>query len=97
MPWPSDSCRSIPGLQVARIDANKWVVSARGFAEQFANKLLVLIDGRTVYTPLFSGVLWDVQDVMLEDFDVPLLNRATRVKVRDVERMAALVGCEYHR
>jgi len=64
-----EALRVVPGLHVARIDANKWVVSARGFNGQFANKLLVLIDGRSVYTPLFSGVWWDQQDVMMEDIE----------------------------
>jgi iron complex outermembrane receptor protein len=59
----------VPGLHVSQIDANKWAITARGFNGQFANKLLVMIDGRSVYTPLFSGVFWDVQDVMLEDVD----------------------------
>ena len=58
-----------PGVEVARIDANKWAVSVRGFNSRFANKLLVLMDGRSVYSPLFSGVWWDVQDTMLEDID----------------------------
>src|SRR6476620_7492678 len=53
--------RMVPGLHVARIDSNKWAISARGFNSRFANKMLVLIDGRSVYTPLFSGVFWDVQ------------------------------------
>ena len=57
----------IPGLQVARVDANKWAISAHGFNGRFANKLLVLIDGRTVYTPGFSGVYWEIQDVLLDD------------------------------
>ena len=61
--------RMAPGIHVARIDANKWAVTARGFNGRFANKLLVLIDGRTVYTPLFSGVFWDVEDLMLEDVE----------------------------
>ena len=61
--------RMVPGLEVAHIDANKWAISARGFNEQFADKMLVLIDGRTVYTPLFSGVYWDVQDMLLEDIE----------------------------
>lgn len=61
--------RGVPGLQVARAGSHDWAVSARGFNAQFANKLLVLIDGRTVYTPLFSGVFWDVQDTLLEDID----------------------------
>lgn len=64
-----DILRMVPGLEVARIDSNKWAVSARGFNGRFANKLLVLIDGRTVYSPSFSGVYWDMQDVMLEDVE----------------------------
>ena len=61
--------RMVPGLEVAGIDANKWAVSSRGFNGRFANKLLVLIDGRSVYSPTFSGVFWNVQDVLLEDLD----------------------------
>jgi len=61
--------RMVPGLDVAQIDAHTWAISSRGFNDEFANKLLVLIDGRSVYTPLFSGVFWDVQDPMLEDVD----------------------------
>ena len=64
-----EALRMVPGMQVAQIDANKWAISARGFNFRFATKLLVLIDGRSVYTPLFSGVFWDVQDLMLEDID----------------------------
>jgi iron complex outermembrane recepter protein len=62
-----EALRMVPGLEVARIDANKWAVSSRGFNGRFASKMLVLIDGRTVYTPLFSGVFWDAQDTLLED------------------------------
>jgi iron complex outermembrane receptor protein len=54
---------------VARVDARNYAVTARGFNNPFENKLLVLIDGRTVYSPLFSGVYWDVQDVVMEDVD----------------------------
>lgn len=61
--------RMAPGVQVQRIDANKWEISIRGFASRFSNKLLVQIDGRSVYTPLFAGVFWDVQDVLLEDVE----------------------------
>jgi iron complex outermembrane receptor protein len=64
-----DALRLVPGVEVARIDANKWAVSIRGFNDRFANKLLVQIDGRTCYTPLFAGVFWDVQDVVLEDVE----------------------------
>ena len=60
-----EALRIVPGLHVARIDSNKWAISSRGFASQFANKLLVLIDGRTVYTPLFSGVYWDAHDTTI--------------------------------
>ncbi len=61
--------RLVPGMEVARLDSNAWAVTARGFNGRFANKLLVLIDGRSVYSPLFAGVNWDVQDTMLEDID----------------------------
>ena len=63
----ADALRVVPGLQVAALDASTWAVSARGFNQQYANKLLVMIDGRTVYTPLFSGVYWDVQQMFLDD------------------------------
>jgi iron complex outermembrane receptor protein len=64
-----EALRRVPGIEVARIDANKWAITSRGFNSRFANKLLVLIDGRSVYTPLFAGVYWDSQDVVLEDVD----------------------------
>ncbi len=59
--------RLVPGLNVAQIDARQWAISARGFNAAASNKLLVLIDGRSVYTTLFSGVFWDVQDILLEN------------------------------
>lgn len=64
-----EALRMVPGLEVSRIDANKWAITSRGFNGRFANKLLVLIDGRSVYTPLYSGVYWDAQDIMIEDLD----------------------------
>jgi iron complex outermembrane receptor protein len=64
-----EALRMVPGLLVGRIDSNKWAVSSRGFNNRFTKKLLVLIDGRTVYTPSFSGVYWEVQDVLLEDVE----------------------------
>ncbi len=64
-----DVLRMVPGLEVARIDAGNWAISCRGFNGLFSNKLLVLIDGRSVYTPLFSGVFWDVTNVLLEDIE----------------------------
>jgi iron complex outermembrane receptor protein len=61
--------RIVPGLDVARVNGNVWAISARGSNGQYANKLLVMIDGRSVYTSLFSGVFWDAQDTLLEDID----------------------------
>ncbi|MBT4989049.1 MAG: TonB-dependent receptor [Rickettsiales bacterium] len=64
-----EALRMAPGIQVAQIDSNKWAITARGFNRQYSNKLLVLFDGRSVYTPTFSGVYWDSQDYVLEDID----------------------------
>jgi iron complex outermembrane receptor protein len=64
-----DALRLAPNLHVARADANQYVISARGFSDILTNKMLVLIDGRTVYTPLFSGVFWEAQDTFLSDVD----------------------------
>jgi iron complex outermembrane receptor protein len=64
-----EALRLASNLQVAQIDSRQWAITARGFNSSAANKLLVLIDGRTVYTPLFSGVFWDVQDTPLADID----------------------------
>ncbi len=64
-----EALRGAPGIEVGRVDEHTWAITARGFNDTFANKLLVMIDGRTVYTPLFSGVFWDVQDTVLEDID----------------------------
>src|SRR6266853_4901941 len=64
-----EALRMVPGVDVARINGNEWAISARGFNSQYADKLLVLIDGRAVYTPSFGGVYWNAQDVVLEDLD----------------------------
>jgi iron complex outermembrane receptor protein len=61
--------RIMPGLDVARVNGNVWAISARGSNGQYANKLLVMIDGRSVYTPLFGGVYWDALDTLLEDVE----------------------------
>jgi iron complex outermembrane receptor protein len=61
--------RMVPGIDVAQVNASTYAISARGFNGVYATKLLVLIDGRSVYTPLFSGVQWDLQDTMLEDIE----------------------------
>lgn len=64
-----DALRMAPGVNVAQADANSWAVSIRGFNGLLANKLLVMIDGRTIYNPLFAGTYWDTRDLMLEDID----------------------------
>jgi len=64
-----EALRLVPGMDVAEIDANEWAVSVRGFNGEFADKLLVLIDGRSVYTPASGGVFWNSQNVMMDDLD----------------------------
>jgi iron complex outermembrane receptor protein len=65
----AEALKLATNLQVAQVNASQWAISARGFNNVLANKLLVLIDGRTVYTPLYAGVFWDVQNLILEDID----------------------------
>jgi iron complex outermembrane receptor protein len=64
-----EALRLATNLEVDQRDSNQWAISARGFNSPLANKLLVLIDGRTIYSPLFAGVFWDAQDVLLEDIE----------------------------
>ena len=64
-----EALRLAPNLEVARVNSSQYAISARGFNNAIGNKLLVLIDGRVVYTPLFSGVFWDAQDTLLEDVE----------------------------
>jgi iron complex outermembrane recepter protein len=64
-----DVLRMVPGVDVAQIDAANWAVSVRGFNDRYGNKVLVVIDGRSVYSPSTSGVFWDQQDVPLEDIE----------------------------
>lgn len=64
-----EALRLAPGVEVARIDANKWSIGIRGFGTRLSRAVLVMIDGRTVYTPLFAGTYWEVQDTLLEDID----------------------------
>src|SRR5580692_5947839 len=64
-----DLLRMVPGVNVARLDANSWAISIRGFNDRYSNKVLVLIDGRSVYSESFSGVFWDQQNVPLEDIE----------------------------
>jgi iron complex outermembrane receptor protein len=64
-----DLLRMVPGAHVAQIDAHSWAISIRGLNDRYAQQVLILIDGRSVYSPTFSGVYWDQQDVPLEDID----------------------------
>jgi iron complex outermembrane recepter protein len=61
--------RLVPGVQVSRLDSDHWAIGIRGLTEAFSKSLLLLIDGRSVYTPLFGGVFWDVQDTLVEDIE----------------------------
>lgn len=64
-----EALRLAPNLQVARTDASQYAITARSGADVLANKMLVMIDGRTIYSPLFSGVFWEAQDLVLDDID----------------------------
>lgn len=64
-----EALRLAPGVHVTRVGSHSWAISIRGFNSDITNKLLVLIDGRSVYSPLYAGVFWDVQDTLLEDID----------------------------
>jgi iron complex outermembrane receptor protein len=64
-----EALRLVPGLHVARLSSDRWVIGSRGFSSSNSEKLLVLSDTRSLYTPLFSGVNWDVQDYLLSDID----------------------------
>lgn len=64
-----EALRMAPGVNVAKLNSNTWAISIRGFNDQYANKLLVQIDGRSIYTPFFNGVIWAQEDVLLEDVE----------------------------
>jgi len=64
-----DALRLVPGLDVARISSNAWAISSRGFNSEFANDLLVLVDGRSLYTPATAGVFWNAEDILIEDVE----------------------------
>src|SRR5207244_12053207 len=76
-----EALRLASNLQVAQADSSTWAITARGFNNTLANKLLVMIDGRVVYTPLFAGVLWGVQDRLLVDFDGMVVMRGRGVRL----------------
>ena len=64
-----EALRLAPGVEVARIDGNKWSIGIRGFGTRFSRGVLVLIDGRTVYSTLLAGTYWEVQDTLMDDID----------------------------
>ncbi len=65
----AEALRLAPGVDVARADSNHWSIGIRGFGDQFSKSVLLLIDGRSAYTPLFAGVFWSVQDTLIEDIE----------------------------
>lgn len=65
----AETLRLVPGMNVGQINSSQWSISSRGFSGQYANKLLVMVDGRAVYTPTLAGVYWDLQQSMLQDVD----------------------------
>lgn len=65
----AEALRLAPGVHVARINSHRYAISIRGFTDEFANKLLVMQDGRSLYTPQFSGTFWDVQDTFINDVE----------------------------
>ena len=75
-----EALRMVPGLYVVQINSHSWQVSARGFSEFNNNKMLVLVNGRTVYSPLTGGVLWDALDIPIEN-------------IERIEAATLLVGC----
>ncbi len=87
-----DLLRMVPGVNVAQINANTWAISARGFNEEFSDKLLVLLDGRAVYTPTFSGVYWDTLDVPLEDIDRIEVIRGPGATIWDVNAVNGVIN-----
>jgi len=64
-----DLLRLVPGVEVAQVSSDKWAIGIRGFEGYLSKAVLVLIDGRSVYTPLFAGVYWEMQDTLIEDID----------------------------
>src|SRR5262245_9490687 len=64
-----EALRLAPGVAVARIDASKWSIGIRGFAGRLSRSVLVVIDGRNVYSPLYAGVYWEIQDTLIEDVE----------------------------
>ncbi len=64
-----EALRLVPGVDVAQLSGSRWAVSTRGFTGRYANKLLVLVDGRSIYSPMFSGVLWEAERVPLDSID----------------------------
>ena len=85
-----DALRLVPGVNVAQQDAHTFAISARGSSDAFANKLLVLMDGRSVYSPLFSGVLWDAQDTVAGERSRRTLSRRAQSARRPPPGIRAL-------
>ena len=87
-----DILRQAVGVNVAQQNANYYAVSIRGFNDVFANKLLVLMDGRSVYSPLFSGTFWDVQDTVLDDIERIEIVRGPGATVWDANAVNGVIN-----
>lgn len=87
-----DALRMAPGVQVERSSTNQWAVSIRGFNGVFANKLQVLMDGRSVYSPIFSGALWEQQDTLMEDIDRIEVIRGPATTVWGVNAVSGVIN-----
>ncbi len=87
-----EALRLAPGVQVSAIGHNKWAVSIRGQADRFSNKLLVLVDGRSVYTPLFSGVMWEALDVPLENIERIEVRRGPGASIRGANAVNGVIN-----
>ena len=80
--------RLVPGMHVARIDGNKWAVASRRAPSRYAGDMLILMDGRTLYNPLFGGTYWDIQDTVIEDIE--RMKQVGRVEVPQEAFLAVL-------
>src|SRR5260370_16880535 len=87
-----EALRMAPGVEVARVDSNTWSLGVRGFQSTLSRSVLVLIDGRSVYTPLFAGVYWQVQDTLLEDIDRIEVIRGPRGTILGANALNAVIN-----
>lgn len=88
-----DALRMAPGVEVERIGTDKWAISIRGFNSRFSNKLQVLMDGRSVYLPTTSGVIWSQQDTLMEDIERIEVIRGPNAGVWGANAVNGIINC----